>query len=72
MQNNWKQLIWLKPKREPKSFIHQTFSKDPEPKQNTGFLEEKTTDLGDPLEATFHSIPEGASWTICFHWQGIF
>lgn len=39
MQTNWKQLLWLKAEREPRSSTHQTSSEDPEPKQNPGVLE---------------------------------
>ena len=33
MQNNWRQLLWLKPRRESKGFTYQTSSKDFELKQ---------------------------------------
>lgn len=65
MQTNWKQQLWLKAKKEPKSSTHLTSSKDPEPNQNPGVPEKiRTIDLANTLKAFFHSIPEGTSCKI--------
>lgn len=41
MQTNWKELPWLKAKREPRISTHGMSSKDTEPEQNPGVPEKE-------------------------------
>lgn len=66
MQKNLKWLLQLKLKKEPKTFLPVKLPpRNRNLSKTLGFWKNmKTTDLGKPLKASSHSVPEGTLCTI--------